>query len=420
VDFLASARRRRLLFGALYLSEGAPIGYIWWYLPTKLRVAGIPVEEITGLTAALVLPWTLKFLWAPLIDISWARGWPIRGWILASQTAMVLLLLPLFAQGPGTDFALLGGALLLHAMAAATQDVSIDALAIRVTPPEERGRLNAWMQGGMVIGRALFGGAALLADEHLGSTFVLACLMATIGFSALLLLSSRESGGPPPAAHRSFGRTLRAALRDRRTGLGLLFALLGGAAFESVGAVAGPYLVDRGYSQGDVGWFLAVPVVGALVIGAFAGGYLADRLGRVQSVFGLLLTIAASVLVIAVGGEHAPRHLPVLLGFLYLAIGAFTASSYGLFMDLTHRQLGATQFSAYMGATNACEAWSSFAVGRLIAIWSYAPAFVAMAAISLLAVPVLRRMGREPPIDLADPRSADPGPARPPASPPVD
>lgn len=420
MDFLASARRRRLLFGALYLSEGAPIGYIWWYLPTKLRVAGIPLEQITGLTALLVLPWTLKFLWAPLVDVSRARGWPLRGWILASQTAMILLLLPLFARSPGTDFALLGGALLLHAVAAATQDVSIDALAIRVTPPEERGRINAWMQGGMVIGRALFGGAALLADERLGSTFVLGCLAVTIGFSMLLLFSSREPEGPPPAAHRGFGRTLRAALRDRRTVLGLLFALLGGAAFEAVGAVAGPYLFDRGFSQSDVGWFLAVPVVVALVVGAFAGGYLADRLGRVRSVLAFLLTIAASVLLIVAWGERAPRHLPALLGLLYLAIGAFTASSYGLFMDLTHPRLGATQFSAYMAATNACEAWSSFAVGRLVAIGSYAPAFLAMAAISLLAVPVLRRMGREPPIDLADPRSADPDPARPPASPPMD
>lgn len=61
-------RARAALFTLLYLSEGGPIGFIWWALPTLLRTAGVEVPRITGLTAMLVLPWGPKFLWAPLVD----------------------------------------------------------------------------------------------------------------------------------------------------------------------------------------------------------------------------------------------------------------------------------------------------------------------------------------------------------------
>jgi len=69
----------------------------------------------------------------------------------------------------------------------------------------------------------------------------------------------------------------------------------------------------------------------------------------------------------------------LLFAALYVAIGLFTASSYALFMDLTDPRLGATQFSAYMGATNACESWSAVLGGRLIASSGYPAAFAVMA-----------------------------------------
>jgi hypothetical protein len=69
MDFLAIPLRRKLLFACLYLSEGAPIGFIWLALPTRLRAGGVAVEQITWLTAVLVLPWTFKFLGVPLVDV---------------------------------------------------------------------------------------------------------------------------------------------------------------------------------------------------------------------------------------------------------------------------------------------------------------------------------------------------------------
>jgi hypothetical protein len=68
MSLLGTARRRRALFFLLYACEGAPIGFLWWALPAELRARGVPVAEITLLTSTLVLPWTFKFVWAPLLD----------------------------------------------------------------------------------------------------------------------------------------------------------------------------------------------------------------------------------------------------------------------------------------------------------------------------------------------------------------
>ncbi len=76
-------------------------------------------------------------------------------------------------------------------------------------------------------------------------------------------------------------------------------------------------------------------------------------------------------------------------------IALFTASSYALFMDLTDARLGGTQFSAFMSATNGCESWSAWAGGRIVGPGNYAAAFLAMAAASLLGLPLLKWLARE-------------------------
>ena len=100
MNFLATPVGRRILFAACYLSEGAPIGFLWLALPTRLRVSGVPIEQITWLTAVLVLPWTFKFVWAPLVDIlrlvAW-EGYPLG--MLAMCAASLLGLPILMAMG---------------------------------------------------------------------------------------------------------------------------------------------------------------------------------------------------------------------------------------------------------------------------------------------------------------------------------
>lgn len=406
MNLLATPSGRKLIFGVLYFSEGVPIGFLWWTLPTTLRAEGMPVGEITALTSLLVLPWVFKFLWSPLIDVVRTSRWTFRSWIVAAQAGMALTLLPVLVLDLHVNVDFLVPLLFLHACCAATQDAAIDALSINIVPANERGSINGWMQAGMLTGRSLIGGGALVLADVFGGKLMYGILIGIIlGSMVLLLAATKEpASGDMPDRRKQWGSFL-SALRNvfqlRNTWLGLLFALVGGAAFEAVGAVAGPLLIDQGFSTEEVGWFFALPAVGGMLVGAIVGGYLADRFGR-RRIVGMFLILVA-LMVAAIGtltkatGSHAEFLL--LLSFLYFSIGLYTAASYALFMDLTNPVVGATQFSAYMGATNGCESWATYAVGAAVMGFGYPAALLMMAGISLIGIPVLILM-RQPDVKL--------------------
>jgi len=392
-----SPRRLKFLFAALYFSEGAPIGFLWWALPPQLRARGVPVEDVTALTAALALPWGFKFLWAPLVDMARGARFGRRAWITAAQLVMAASLVPLLFVDPVADFHAVFWLLLVHAFAAATQDVAVDAYAISVCPPEQRGSLNAWMQTGMLAGRFLFSGGVLIAASRLDSRAGVAGLIAAVAVSLIVLRVLAPPAPTPPSGPggrriRAFARDLAEVGRRRSTWLALAFALVGGTGFEAAGALAGSYLVDRGLASEQIGLFYTL-IVPAMILGALAGGRWSDRAGHARAAAGAVGVVASALLVFAgadawgIGGVVVPVAALVLV---YLAIGMFTATSYALFMSLTRTSLGATQFSTYMGATNLCESWSGWVGGRLAGRFGYAAAVAVLALVSLITVPALR------------------------------
>ncbi len=399
---LSPVSARKLLFAALYFGEGAPIGFIWLAIPVRLRLAGIPVEKVTWLASLLILPWMLKFLWAPLIDTLRSARWTLQCWIYAAQSLMALTLFPLLWFHGVEDLGWLAAALLLHGFAAATQDVAIDALCMATTTPAERGSYNGWMQVGVLLGRATMGGGVLAMYEVLGHQGAVTLLIAVILLSmAVLFATTLPATGhtlkPPSLA--SLAGTYRCAFTQRSTWWGVAFALVAGAGYKSFEAVYGVYLVDRGVSQQVIGMFTAGPMIGALVIGSMLGGWLADRVGCFRFVRTALMVVVGLIAILAsldfVSDSTGSLPLFVLLVLIGVGIGVFTAASYAMYMNLTQPAIAATQFSTFMGAVNGCESWSVYILGRLIAGWGYGPGFLAMCLLSLLALPMLRRMPRE-------------------------
>ncbi|KAB2966423.1 MAG: MFS transporter [Thermoanaerobaculia bacterium] len=403
MNLLATSRGRLVLFTCLYAAEGAPIGFIWWALPTLLRRRGVELERITSLLALLVLFWTLKFLWAPLVDALRGPRWGLRAWIASAQAAMGLTLLPLVVLDPVRDFTTVAALLAAHSLAAATQDVAIDALAVRTVEITRRGTLNGCMQAGMLVGRSLFGGGALWMEARWGAHGVILGLVAVLGASlALLPFVDERALNPAPAGPlgmatrwRSLAGTLGEAFARPATWAGLAFALLAAAAFEAAGALSGPLLVDRGVAQETIGLFFGLPAALLMLTGALAGGRLGDRSRRLRVLAASSIGFVTAVLAVAAVDHLAlepPAARLVPLAVMYLFVGSFTAVSYSVFMDLTDPRLGGTQFSAYMGATNCCEAWASWAGGAVAARAGYPLALVAMAAVSLASLGLLARL----------------------------
>lgn len=412
MNLLGTRRGRIALFTLLYASEGAPIGFIWWMLPVHLRTSGHPVEQITALTALLVLPWSLKFLWAPAVDLLRTRRWTLRSWIIAAQSVMALSLLMLPAAAESGALAPLLAVLLLHTVAAATQDVAIDALCIRSAPAGELPVLNGWMQAGMMSGRALFGGGSilLLSGSGLSLAAPLLALFILITSSAVWFALPAGSGA------EGSGASLRSLLShlfapEHRTGIlyALLFALTGGAAYEGVGVLAGAWMVDSGIAPDRIGLFFSFFSVLGLVAGSLSGGYLARRFGVYRLIF---ISAAANawlafLLALLPSGTEYMRLSSLTL--LYIGIGFFTASSYAMFMRHTPPAASALLFSTFMGATNLCEALTGAAAGHIAGSAGYPAAFLFGGAVTLFSLFLLSPLRRSDPY-------GDDGPGAPPPS----
>jgi MFS family permease len=394
----SSSWKRKLLFAALYFSEGAPIGFIWFVIPVQLKVAGLPLERITWLSAILVIPWTFKFVWAPLVDWLRTERWTLQHWVVAAQTTMALTLVPLVVLDPVAEFSWLAGTLLLHAIAAATQDVSIDALCIASTTRAERGSYNAWMQVGMLFGRATMGGGLLAIIGYIGqSGAVILLLVATVCSMGLLFATRLPTVElRPRASVASLHRKYVHVLQQPQTWWGIAFALVAGAAFKSFEVVYPLYLVDRGFGKQVIGMFTAGPMIGAMVVGSILGGHWSDRYGCGRLVRAGLVAIAGLITVVAFydystdGDVEWPLFAALIL--VALGIGVFTAASYALYMNLTRPGIAATQFSTFMGAINGCESWSVYVLGLLVAAHGYDVGLLVMCAISLFALPILQRL----------------------------
>jgi MFS family permease len=153
---------------------------------------------------------------------------------------MGLALLPLIWLDPVDHFRWWIVLLLIHAFCAATQDVAIDALAINLVPESQRGALNGCMQAGMLVGRSLFGGGALLVVSVWGKQWVIIALIACIWTTLLFLLGAKEPAELAGIKNRlaDFRLHLKSAIRRRTTWLGLAFALTAAAGFEATGQLA--------------------------------------------------------------------------------------------------------------------------------------------------------------------------------------
>jgi len=386
---------RRWFFGILYATEGAPMGFIWWALPTLLARADVPVEAITTMTSAATLPWVLKFLVGPVVDANLLRGGRLRTWILASQSAMVISLLAVAGVDWATELTLLTVLLVVHAVCAATQDVAIDTLAMRVVPASELGRINGAMQAGMLTGRAVVAAGTVAMAGTFGPAAPIIGLSIVVALPMLLVARVTTEPPAPVAAIPSL-RAWFAALSGREALLALGIALTAGAGFEFLSVVIGPLLVQSGATDGQVSTFFGIMAPAGLVAGALFSGRITDRVAPLRGTAIGIVAIAVLVgaLGVAMAADRGPGATALLatVSCIYVAIGFFTAASYALFMRLARAEFAATRFAIFMAMTNGCEAWAGFAGGRLQGQIGYGATLLLLVGISLLALPLLWRL----------------------------
>src|SRR5262245_21769057 len=212
----AAAFRRLIVVTVLGFASGLPLALTGQALQAWLSVEGIDVATI-GFLSLVGLPYTFKFLWAPLMDRFelLPRLGRRRGWLVATQLGLALTLLVLAATPPKQSlqvFALLAVAV---AFVSASQDVVIDAYRTDLLSASERGLGSSLNVLGYRLAMIVSGGVALIwTDPMQGGGWswsevyrTMAWLMVGAALFSLLVLPRLPtlSGERSVARHDVFG-----------------------------------------------------------------------------------------------------------------------------------------------------------------------------------------------------------------------
>lgn len=181
-----SRNLRYFTFCYLYIMQGIPAGFRAETIYNYLIERGLTANAVGTFVLVVGLPWSFQFVWGPIVDrFQYSVIGHRKQWVVLTQlVAVVASLGLLWIHDPLAQLGLMSALFFVHSLFASIQDTSVDAMAIAVTPEAERGRLNALMRIGFLIGTSV--GAAGLAPvlHHYG--FQRAALLQTL---ALLLLT---------------------------------------------------------------------------------------------------------------------------------------------------------------------------------------------------------------------------------------
>mgnify|MGYP001800248711 CR=1 FL=1 len=293
------------LLGSLYVAQFLPLAFFLQTLPAFMRQQGMSVEAI-GLTSLLGLPWMLKFLWSPLVDrYSLLRLGHYKSWILVMQGLMIVVLLLCGFLNLTTQFWLLLATMLLVVMFASTQDIAVDALAVGLLTPQERGMGNAIQGGGNYLGAILGGGLLLVLLDSLGwqgGLWVMAGCIAVLMLPVLLHPERRAiSESPIPASEQhpaiAYVSLFTSFCRRSNMGRWLLLLLVYNTGTSMTNTMFRPLLVDIGLSLSQIGWMYGMAAYSAGLLGSLVAGVFIKPLGRVRSLlFSTLLLAGANTL----------------------------------------------------------------------------------------------------------------------------
>ncbi len=336
----------------LGFASGLPLALTGGTLQAWATVENISLQQI-GFLTLVGTAYTLKFLWAPLVD----RYVPPlfgrrRGWMALTQ---VLLGLSLFLMGylsPSQNLGLLATIAVCVAFFSATQDIAFDAYRTDVLRASERGAGAAFSVLGYRLAMLVSGGLALiLADQWLGwgnMYHLMGILMLLLSLATWFAPEPEHPGNVPSSLRDAVVKPFKDFfLRPEALTVLLLIVLYKlGDAFA--GALSTTFLIrGAGFSPTEVGSVNKIMGLAATIVGALIGGSLLERLGLYRSlmVFGILQGVSnLGFWLIAV----VPQQLSLMalaVGLENLCGGMGTAAFVALLMGLCHKDFSATQFA---------------------------------------------------------------------------
>lgn len=345
-------RSRRIAAVALLgFSSGLPLALTSGTLQAWMTVEGVDLKTI-GIFALVSFPYTLKFLWSPLMD-RFVPPWlgRRRGWIILTQIFLMIAIAAMSFCSPGQLPLLLAMIALIVAFTSASQDIVIDAYRTDVLRQKERGAGAAVSVLGYRLALLISGAFALILSEYINwnNTYLLMSAIMSIGVIGTLVAPEPEKVVSPP---KSMAEAVIGPMKDYFQRKGALLILLLIILYKLGDAYAGSlttaFLIRGvGFSAGDVGTINKGFGLICVISGSLIGGALMVKLGLFKSllIFGILQAVSnLSFMLLAYIGKNYEMFV-FTIAFENLTGGMGTSAFIGLLMSLCNSRFSATQYA---------------------------------------------------------------------------
>ena len=337
----------------------------WWWIPTLYFAEGIPYFVVNNIsvvmfnnmgmskgdmamyTSLLYLPWVIKPLWSPFVDIIRTKRW----WILAMQVLMSVAFavaafsLPspspeLIASGttPVSIFSLTLVLFWITAFASATHDIAADGFYMLALKPGDQslfvGIRSTFYRLSSIFGQGVLVVIAGLLETRLGDVpkaWSITLLVSAVLFSCLTFWHIFRL--PKPAADASktdgkaqsamaivkeFGRTFATFFKKKHIWIAMAFMLLYRLPEAFLVKMMNPFLLDDpqagglGLSTESVGLVYGTVGVAALTVGGILGGIAASRWGLKKSLWPMALSLTLPCLSFVFLAAFQPSNIWVI------------------------------------------------------------------------------------------------------------
>jgi len=336
----------------LGFASGLPLALTSGTLQAWATVSQVSLQNIGFLTLAGTA-YTLKFLWAPLVD-RYAPPWlgRRRGWVFLTQWLLAASIAAMGLFDPGAELKTLALLAVWVAFLSATQDIAFDAYSTDVLRQDERAAGAALKVMGYRLAMVVSGGLALiLADQWLGwgaMYMLMGGLMALASLATLWAPEPERAARPPRTLREAVAEPLREFFGRRGAWAILLLIVLYKLGDAFAGALSTTFLIrGAGFDVTEVGMVNKVFGLAATIVGALAGGALMTRLGlyRALMAFGLLQAVSnLGYWMLAVTPPHL-YSMALVVAVENLCGGLGTAAFVALLMALCRVEFSATQFA---------------------------------------------------------------------------
>jgi len=388
-EILLSRRMLICLFQGF--SSGLPLYVLIQLVPAWLRSEGIDLATI-GLFNLVMLPYTWKFLWAPLMD---RFRLPLlgrrRGWALLTQCLLLLSIGILGSVNPADGLRAAVYLVFATALFSASQDIVLDAYRRELLADDELGTGNSLFINAYRLSSLVPGSLALILSDFIpwGAVYWIVAGFMLVGVLTTLWV-------PETADDRIAPRSLRSAVvepfveffqRDGvRSAVGVLaFMLLYKLGDSMATALSTPFYLDLGFSRTEIGTVAKFAALWASIAGTVLGGLAMLRLSinRALWIFGVVQVVSILGFALLARVGHNLVLLFSVVSFEYIGVGLGTVALTAFMARQTSIRFTATQFALLSSLTAIPRTLANASTGFIVDAFGYFNFFLLCTAVAI-------------------------------------